>query len=69
MTLHRLPEKWTPVSITPPDSDLAVCVIDEQGVHALLFPCRRNESDWADASTRKRIDIAPTHWRIWTENQ
>jgi hypothetical protein len=61
-TVH--PEKWLPISSAPADSDLEVCVIDKQEVHALAFPCRRNGTEWIDASTRKRIDIAPTHWRF-----
>ena len=68
-TVHRLPEKWVSVSIAPPDNDLEVCVIHKHEIHALLFPCRRDGSDWVDASTRKRLDIEPTHWRIWNENR
>jgi len=56
-----------PVSIAPPDSDLEVCVIDKGQVHALIFPCRTRGSDWVDASSKKRIDIAPTHWRLWAD--
>jgi hypothetical protein len=70
VTVHRLPEKWVPVSISPPpDSDLEVCVIDKNDAHALLFPCRRNGFDWVDATTGKRLDIAPTHWRVWNEDR
>jgi hypothetical protein len=67
--IHRLPDKWLPVSIAPSDSDLEVCVIDQRGVHALVFPCRRNGGEWIDASTQKRIDIQPTHWRLWSEDR
>jgi hypothetical protein len=67
--VHRLPEKWLPVSIAPADSDLEVCVIDKQGVHALIFPCRKSGADWVDPTTKKRIDIQPTHWRTWTEDR
>jgi hypothetical protein len=63
--IHALPEKWLPVSIAPSDSDLEVCVIDGGTAHALIFPCRKNGTEWVDASTRKRIDIEPTHWRLW----
>jgi hypothetical protein len=65
--VHALPEKWLPVSIAPPDRDLEVCVIDRGDVHALIFPCRRRGDDWVDASTKKPINIAPTHWRLWAE--
>ena len=65
--IHALPRKWLPVSITPSDGDLEVCVIDRGEVSALIFPCRKHGIDWVDASTRKRVDIAPTHWRLWAD--
>lgn len=65
--VHSLPEKWLPISIAPTDSDLEVCVIHNGEVHALIFPCRKNGTDWVDASSKKRIDIAPTHWRRWAD--
>jgi len=65
--IHALPEKWLPVSIAPSDSDLEVCVIESGAAHALIFPCRRSEGEWIDPSTKKRVDIAPTHWRLWTD--
>jgi len=61
----RYPENGCPIA--PSDCDLEVCVIDRQGVHALLFPCRKNGPKWIDPSTKKVIDIRPSHWRIWTE--
>jgi hypothetical protein len=64
-----LPEKWLPVSIAPPNIDLEVCVMDRSAVHALIFPVRRNKTDWVDAKTKKRIDIVPTHWRKWNDNR
>jgi hypothetical protein len=43
--------------------------MDFQGTHALVFPCHKNGNSWVDASTKKRIDIEPTHWRVWNENR
>lgn len=63
--LHSLPEKWLPVSIVPSDTDLEVCVMDRQGIHALIFPCRKDGAAWVDAETGKPVDIQPTHWRTW----
>lgn len=57
------PDKWLPVSIAPADVDLEVCVMDKRGNHALVFPVRKLGTAWVDASTKKRIDIQPTHWR------
>lgn len=68
--IHPLPAKWLPVSIAPSDADLEVCVIDKKGmIHALVFPVRKNGTGWADAATKKRIDIEPTHWRKWNETR
>lgn len=61
------PDKWLPVSIAPADMDLEVCVMARGSVHALVFPCRRIASGWADSATRKPLDIAPTHWRQWRD--
>jgi len=69
MRVHPLPEKWLRVSIAPSDADLRVCVMDKHGVHALVFPIRKSGTEWVDASTKKRIDIRPTHWRKWTEDR
>jgi hypothetical protein len=68
--VHSQPAEWLSVSIAPSDADLEVCVMDYEGiVHALAFPCYKNEAGWVDASRNKRLDIQPTHWRKWTENQ
>jgi hypothetical protein len=67
--IHALPEKWLPVSIAPSDSDLEVCVIEAGEVYALIFPCRKQGIDWVDPSTKKRVDIAPTHWRRWADKR
>jgi hypothetical protein len=65
--VHSLPEKWLPVSIAPSDTALEVGVMDKHGVHALVFPVHKSGTDWVDASTKKRVDIQPTHWRKWTD--
>jgi hypothetical protein len=67
--IHSLPEKWLPVSIVPSDGDLEVCVIENGEVYALVFPCHRNGDAWVDALTKKRIDIQPTHWRLWVNDR
>lgn len=58
---------WKPVSSAPFDHDLEVAVIDEDGVHALVFPCRRTPGGWAKKETGEHIEIHPTHWRRWQE--
>jgi|HubBroStandDraft_2_1064218.scaffolds.fasta_scaffold42807_3 hypothetical protein len=63
------PSKWLSVSITPVDGELEVCVMDKRGLHVLAFPVRKSGMDWVDAVTKKRIDLAPTHWRPWRGNR
>jgi hypothetical protein len=65
--IHSQPDKWLPISTAPSDTDLEVCVMDSHGIHALMNPCGKTETGWVDASTKKRIDIQPTHWRKWIE--
>ena len=65
--VHPLPERWLPASIAPLDTDLEVCVIDQNGIHALIFPVRKTEMNWVDAETKKAIHISPTHWRKWAD--
>jgi len=67
--IHSLPDKWLPVSIAPPDADLEVCVMDGREIHALIFPCRKRQTGWVDAVTKKPVDIEPTHWRVWDESR
>ena len=43
--------------------------MDKRGIHALVFPVRKSGIDWVDASTKKRIDIGPTHWRKWPDGR
>jgi hypothetical protein len=64
-----LPDNWLLVSNAPSDADLEVCVMDYHGIHALVFPCRKSGNQWIDASTKKCVDIQPTHWRRWNESR
>ena len=57
---------WQPVPTAPYDGDLELAVIDLSGVHALVFPCRRTLKGWIDATTKRRVEVWPTHWRAWT---
>jgi hypothetical protein len=55
---------WKLISSAPFDRDLELAVIYD-GVHALVFPCRRILGGWIDADTKERIDVDPSHWRQW----
>jgi hypothetical protein len=57
---------WYPVSTAPFDRDLELAVINDAGVHAVAFPCRRVLGGWIKAESKRWIDLRPTHWREWT---
>ena len=58
---------WEDISGAPFDQDLELAVIDYDGPHALVFPCRRMLGGWTDAETGRQIDVRPTHWRLWRQ--
>jgi hypothetical protein len=59
---------WHPKSTAPFDCDLELAIIDESGVHAVTFPCRRILGGWIKAESKRWLNFCPTHWRKWTEN-
>ena len=56
---------WQQASTAPFDRDLELAVIDDDGPHALVFPCRRILNGWMKVETKERLDVRPTHWREW----
>jgi len=60
---------WNSVSSAPFDCDLELAVIDDSGPHALVFPCRRIPGGWMKTATKERLDVHPTHWRLWDQAQ
>jgi len=58
---------WRPIATAPFDRELQLSVIEEGGVYALAFPCRRREDGWIHARTGKLVFVEPTHWRFWPE--
>jgi hypothetical protein len=62
---------WQTIATAPFDRDIELAVIDADGAHALVFPCRRILNGWMNAETRERLDVHPTHWRNWqrTDNR
>ena len=57
--------EWKLISSAPFDRDLELAVIDDDGAHALVFPCRRNLGGWMDAATKHQVAVDPSHWREW----
>lgn len=56
---------WQPIWTAPFDRDLQLAVVDKDGEHSLVFPCRRVLYGWINAETEQRIDVRPSHWREW----
>jgi hypothetical protein len=56
---------WHPISTAPFDRDLQLSVIEQGEVYSLVFPCRRTENGWMEATTWKPVPVEPTHWREW----
>lgn len=52
------------IEAIPQDRDLMLAVVDQDGLHALTFPCRCNEGYWIDKEGHL-VDTRPTHWREW----
>jgi hypothetical protein len=59
--------EWKLISTAPFDRDLELAVIDRDGPHALVFPCRRILGGWLKVETDQRVDVHPTHWRDWEQ--
>jgi hypothetical protein len=57
---------WQPIASAPFDCDLELAVIDADGEHALVFPCRRVPGGWIKSGTRQWVNVQPTHWREWS---
>jgi hypothetical protein len=58
-------DDWRSISSAPFEQDLELSVIEDEEVHALLFPCRRTARGWANASAKSAVSVRPTHWRPW----
>jgi hypothetical protein len=57
------------LAAVPFDSDVELAVIDDEGPHALVFPCQYTPLGWISAETKKPIDVRPTHWRKWGQSK
>ena len=56
---------WRLISTAPFDCDLELAVLDAEGEHALVFPCRRVPGGWIKVTNKQWVDVRPTHWREW----
>ncbi|MBN9550724.1 MAG: hypothetical protein J0H31_18105 [Alphaproteobacteria bacterium] len=60
---------WNPIASAPTGRNLELAVIDNDGVHALVFPCEKVSVGWKNVATGARVDIRPTHWRAWKNEE
>lgn len=61
---------WNPITSAPSGSSLELAVVDKDGVHVLVFPCKKEAMVWKNAVTGAPVDVHPTHWRSWNpENE
>jgi hypothetical protein len=67
MFVDRMWHKLTSHSEVPVDRDLRLAVINDQGVHALVFPCRKAETGWVHAANGRIVEVFPTHWQDWAD--
>ena len=58
---------WHLITTAPIDRDIELAVLDGDGPHALVFPCRRIAAGWMNAQSGERLDVRPTHWREWAD--
>lgn len=56
---------WQPVSTAPRDRDIELAVIDLAETHVLVFACRRSDTGWTRSDNGDRVNVRPTHWRVW----
>ncbi len=59
--------EWEPIKSAPFGQDLQLAVVENGEAHALVFPCLRVVGGWVDSAGRKRVEVYPTHWRVWRD--
>lgn len=57
---------WKTIASAPCDMALELSIFADGEYHALVFPCRRDDSAWRDVAADRLIHVEPTHWRPWT---
>jgi hypothetical protein len=59
---------WETILSAPFFCRLDVAVLDDEGMHPLVFPCERTVHGWKHAITGTPLTVHPTHWRYWIEH-
>jgi hypothetical protein len=60
--------EWQKITTAQFDRDLELAVLDHDGTHVLVFPCRRVLRGWVKAGTEAPVNARPTHWREWGDS-
>jgi len=60
--------QWQPIATAPFDCELELAVMDYDGTHTLVFPCRRILNGWLKSETQELLNVRPTHWREWDDS-
>ena len=60
---------WKEISSAPFERDVRLAFIDEDGVHALAFACRRIPGGWINTKTAQEVNVHPSHWSDWRPAQ
>jgi hypothetical protein len=58
-------QEWQRIETAPFDRDLELAVLDADGPHVLVFPCRRASTGWRKSGSSDPVNVRPTHWREW----
>jgi hypothetical protein len=60
-------QMWKGIGTAPFDRDLELAVVEGDHVHQLVFAVRRTPTGWIKAKSEERVNVNPTHWRLWYE--
>ncbi len=60
-------DEWQPIAAAPFHAEVQLAVVNRDGIHMLVFPCRRILRGWINARTDQPVDVHPTHWRKWDD--
>jgi hypothetical protein len=51
----------------PTEQQMRLAVVDNDGVHARVFPCYRIEDCRIHTESKAKVEVHPTHWREWSK--
>ena len=60
-------KSWQPIATVPAHVEVELSIYDKGEYHALVFPCKFDNSGWRDVRANRSMSLVPTHWRLWEE--